>query len=54
MINLNCLNACYSSVQNLLYSLFAISKKNKYIKIKIKRTVILSVVLCGCKVDLSH
>ena len=38
-------NACYYSVQNLLYSSFL----SKNIKIKIYRTVILPVVLYGCE-----
>jgi len=38
-------NACYHSAQNLLSS----SSLSKYLKIKIYRTVILSVVLCGCE-----
>jgi hypothetical protein len=37
--------ACYYSVQNLLYS-HLISKN---LKIKIYKTVILPVVLCGCE-----
>jgi len=43
---LNSGNACYYSVQNLLPS-HLISKK---LKIKIYKTVILSVVLYGCKI----
>ena len=39
-------NACYYSVQNLLSSSF-LSKK---LKIKIYRTIILPVVLYGCKI----
>jgi hypothetical protein len=42
---LNSGNACYYSVQNLLSSRFI----SKNIKIKIYRTVILSVVLYGCE-----
>ena len=38
-------NACYHSVQNLLFS----SLLSKNLKIKIYRTVILSVVLYGCE-----
>jgi hypothetical protein len=38
-------NACYRSVQNLLSS----SLLSKNVKIKIYRTVILPVVLCGCE-----
>jgi hypothetical protein len=38
-------NACYHSVQNLLFS----SLPSKYVKIKIYRTVILPVVLYGCE-----
>ena len=38
-------NACYHSVQNLLSS----SLLSKNIKIKIYRTIILPVVLCGCE-----
>jgi hypothetical protein len=38
-------NACYHSVQNLLS--FSLLSKN--IKIRIYRTVILLVVLCGCE-----
>jgi len=38
-------NACYLSVQNLLSS----SLVSKNIKIKIFRTIILPVVLCGCE-----
>jgi hypothetical protein len=38
-------NACYHSVQNLLSS----SLLPKNVKIKIYRTIILSVVLCGCE-----
>ena len=37
-------NACYHSVQNILFS----SLLPKNIKIKIYRTIILRVVLCGC------
>jgi hypothetical protein len=37
-------NACYHSVQNLLYS----SLLSKIIKIKLYRTIILTVVLYGC------
>jgi len=37
--------ACYDSVQNLLSS----SLLFKHIKIKIYRSIILSVVLCGCE-----
>ena len=37
-------NACYHSVQNLLSSRLL----SKNLKIKIYRTVILPVVLCGC------
>ena len=37
-------NACYHSVQNLLYS----SLLSKNLKIKIYRTIILPVVLYGC------
>jgi hypothetical protein len=42
---LNSGNACYHSVQNLLSSLFI----SKNLKIKIYKTVILPVVLYGCK-----
>ena len=42
---LNSRNACYHSVQNLLFS----SLLSKNIKIKIYRTVILSFVFCGCE-----
>ena len=38
-------NACYHSVQNLLSS----SLPSKNLKIKIHRTIILPVVLCGCE-----
>ena len=38
-------NACYLSVQNLLYS----SLLSKNLKIKIHRTIILAVVLYGCE-----
>jgi len=38
-------NACYHSVQNLLSS----SLLSKNTKVKIYRTIILSVVLCGCE-----
>jgi len=38
-------NACYHSVQNILSS----SLPSKNLKIKIYRTVILPVVLCGCE-----
>jgi hypothetical protein len=38
-------SACYYSVQNLLYS----SLLSKTLKIKIYRTMILPVVLCGCE-----
>jgi len=38
-------NACYYSVQNLLSS----SLLSKKLKIKIYRTIILPVVLCGCE-----
>ena len=38
-------NACYYSVQNLLSS----SLLSKNVKIKIYRTIILPVVLCGCE-----
>jgi len=38
-------NACYYSVQNLLS--FSLLSKN--LKIKIYRTIILPVVLCGCE-----
>jgi hypothetical protein len=38
-------NACYHSVQNLLF--FSLLSKN--VKVKIYRTVILPVVLCGCE-----
>jgi hypothetical protein len=38
-------NACYHSVQNLLY----FSLPSKYIKIKIYRNAILLVILYGCK-----
>jgi hypothetical protein len=38
-------NACYYSVQNLLYS----SLLSKNLKIKIYRTIILPVVLYGCE-----
>jgi hypothetical protein len=42
---LNSGNACHYSVRNLLYS----SLISRNLKIKIYRTVILTVVLCGCK-----
>jgi hypothetical protein len=38
-------NACYHSVQNLLSSRLI----SKHLKIKIYRTTILPVVLCGCE-----
>jgi len=38
-------NACYYSVQNLLSS----SLLSKNLKIKVYRTIILPVVLCGCE-----
>ena len=38
-------NACYHSVQNLLSSRLL----SKNLKIKIYRTIILPVVLCGCE-----
>jgi hypothetical protein len=38
-------NACYNSVQNILSS----SLLSKNLQIKIYRTVILPVVLCGCE-----
>jgi len=38
-------NACYHSVQNILSS----SLLSKNLKIKIFRTIILPVVLCGCE-----
>jgi hypothetical protein len=38
-------NACYLSVQNLLYSILL----SKNLKIKIHRTIILAVVLYGCE-----
>ena len=38
-------NACYHSVQNLLSS----SLLSKNLKIKVYRTIILPVVLCGCE-----
>ena len=38
-------NACYHSAQNL----FSSSLLSKYINIKIYRTIILPVVLCGCE-----
>ena len=38
-------NACYRSVQNLLSS----SLLSKNLKIKIYRTIILPVVVCGCE-----
>ena len=38
-------NACYHSVQNLLSSRLLSSK----LKIKVYRTIILPVVLCGCE-----
>jgi len=38
-------NACYNLVQNLLASRLL----STYLKIKIYRTVILPVVLCGCE-----
>jgi hypothetical protein len=38
-------NACYHSVQNLLFSRLP----SKNLKIKIKRTIILPVVLYGCE-----
>jgi len=43
--NLKSGNACYHSVQNLLYS----SLLSKNLKIKAYRTIILPVVLCGCE-----
>jgi len=43
--NLNSRNACYHSVQNILSSTLI----SKNLKIKIYRTKILSVVLCGCE-----
>jgi hypothetical protein len=43
-------NACYHSVQNLLYSSFL----SKNIKNKIYRTVPLPVLCVGVKLDLSH
>jgi hypothetical protein len=43
---LNSGNSCYYSVQNLLSS----SLISKSLKIKIYKTVILPVVLCGCKI----
>ena len=43
-------NACYHSVQNLLFS----SVLSKNLKIKIYRTIILSVVCMGVKLGLSH
>jgi hypothetical protein len=42
---LNSGNACYRLVQNLLPSYL----KQKILKIKIYKTVILPVVLCGCE-----
>jgi len=42
---LNSGNACYHSVQNLLSS----SLLSTDLKIKIYRTIILPVVLCGCE-----
>jgi hypothetical protein len=42
---LNLVNACYRSVQNLLSSRLL----SKNIKIRIYKTVILPVVLCGCE-----
>jgi hypothetical protein len=47
---LNSGNACYYSVQNLLSSCLI----SKNLKIKIYKTVILPVVLCGCKLGPSH
>jgi hypothetical protein len=44
-IRLKLRNACYSSVFNLLFS----SLLSKNTKIKIHRSVILLVVLCGCE-----
>jgi len=44
-IRLKAGNACYHSAQNLLSS----TSLSKNIKIKIHRTIILSVVLCGCE-----
>jgi len=38
-------NACYNSVQNLLFSRLL----SKNLKIKIYRTIIAPVVLCGCE-----
>jgi hypothetical protein len=38
-------NACYNSVQNLLYSILL----SKNLNIKIYRTIILPVVLYGCE-----
>jgi len=38
-------NACYHSMQNLLSS----SLLSKHVKIKVYRTIILSVVLYGCE-----
>jgi hypothetical protein len=42
---LNSANACYHSVQNILSS----SLLSKNVKMRICRTLILSVVLCGCE-----
>ena len=39
------MNACYHSVQNILSS----SLLSKNIKIKIYRTIISPVILCGCE-----
>ena len=38
-------NACYNSVQDLLFTIL----KYKYTKIKIYRTIILRIVLYGCE-----
>ena len=43
-------NACYHSVQNFLSS--SLLSKNK--EIKVYRTIILTVVLCGVKLGRSH
>jgi hypothetical protein len=42
---LNCGNSCYHSVQNLLFSWLL----SKNLKMRICKTIILRVVLCGCE-----
>jgi hypothetical protein len=44
-MRLNSGNACYHSVQNLLSSLLL----SKNVKVRIYKTIILSVVLYGCE-----